>query len=90
MEEILKNIAEYGIQTVIIIVLGYYILKKENDAKEARREEAERHEKERAEWLLHIDKQWESIERLQTTTHQILRENTSVISELKGLLKNSN
>ena len=89
MEEILIYIAEYGIQTVIIVILGYYILKKETDYKESKKELLQSHLQERSEWREQINKQWETMENLQRETNDIIRQHTSVIAEFKGLLKSS-
>jgi hypothetical protein len=90
MEQALANILDWGVQGAIIIFLGYYIISKEKEHQKIIDMRAQEQIKERETWRLEIIKQWESLERINKETQEVIREHTSVLAEMKGLLKNKN
>lgn len=72
-----KELLQYGVLGVVVVAMGYYILKIES-----------RHKKERKEWLDMQDKHFDRMSDMNDESNKVLRENTNILSGLKTLLEN--
>lgn len=79
IEQLAVKIAEWGIVGALLILCVLFITF-----------QTKQHQKERKEWRDQSKEQYNALAEISKETQQVMREHTSVLSEMKGILKTIN
>ncbi len=79
IETLIQKLAEWGIVGVLLGLSLIFIWTQKKD-----------HRSERDEWREEAKNQWDQLAEISKETQSVMREHTSVLSELKGIIRTIN